>query len=162
MGSFQIATCSVVIDSVYYLLLSKKLVGDTIEFEEYNLGLSKFNENLGIASLTMVLVSIREGVEFTVTPVVVNYFMENLYPLFFENAYWRESVINFATHQGASYLLIAYTTYKYKYSLHEIIKDSIEIMIFTFIFQNYGAVATFINLTLSNLLFICRIRYLGW
>ena len=162
MEAFHITTCLFLIDSAYDLLLIKKIIGNAKELKEYNFVLNKTTGSPVSVFSSLIFVSIFEGLKFTVIAALMNYFVENLYSLSFETTYWKEHVINFATHQGASYLLIAYRIYCAPYSSHQIIKDSVEIMTFIFIFQNYGLVATFINLTISSLLPFCRMNYIGW
>ena len=162
MEAFHITTCLFLIDSAYDLLLIKKIIGNAKELKEYNFVFDKTKGSPVVVFPSLVVVSIYEGLKFTVIPALMNYFVENLYSLSFETTYWKEHVINFATHQGASYLLIGYKIYSAPHSSHEIIKDFVEIMTFIFIFQNYGVVATFVNLTLSSLLTFCRMNYMGW
>ena len=162
MEAFQFSTCAMIVETTYALLLSKKIVGNSKELEFQDDLLRQAKENLVLAFIKAMDVSIEDSLKFTGIPIAMNYCFENLYSLCFENTYWKEHVINFATHQAASYLLIGYRIYSNSDRPLDVFEESIETMIFIYIFQNYGVVATFINLSLNNLLSVCRMRYVGW
>ena len=162
MEAFQISSCYMLIEAAYSLLLSKRIIGNAKEIENKNNVLRLARYYPGATFLGMMVMSILDSLRFTGIPAVMNYFLVNLYPLSFENTYWKEHIINIVTHQGSSYLLIAYTSYSYPNMPLESVRYSTEIMIFIFIFQNYGMVATVTNLALNSLVLFCRLRYLGW
>ena len=163
LSAFQIATCTMVADATYDLLLIKQIIGNAREVDNNNFLLSTVKNAPVVSLLIAQFLAMYEGLACTLIPASINYLVENLYSFFMEDAYWRESIISYVTHMTSSYLL---TLYYFFYLTPDMpsttLMHSLNAMLYIFMFQNYGAVAVFTYITLNNSLVILRKRYMNW